>query len=98
MAAEPAGADRPRRIGRGVFEKVKEIRVNGSLQFTAAAHQDVAAPEFMPCLHVLAEQRTQPALPRVAGGREIFGCAAAPARAGSSHEFGESVMMIALYA
>jgi len=56
VAAESAGPDRPRRIDGGVFEKIKEIRVNRSLQLTAAAHQDVAAPQLMPRLDVLPEQ------------------------------------------
>src|SRR5258708_12247714 len=97
VAAESAGPDRPCRVDGGVFEKIKEIRVNRSLQLTAAAHQDVAAPQLMPRLDVLPEQGTQAALPCVAGGREILRRAAAPVRAGGGHEFGESIMMIAPY-
>src|SRR5216684_5744073 len=52
----------------------------------------------MPRLHVILKLRAQATLPRVADGREIIGCAAAPARAGGNHEFGESIAMITSYA
>src|ERR1700692_2519494 len=102
MAAESARGRRPTRVRRGVLEQIEEIGMNGALEYGIAAHQNVGAPQRLPCRFMRGLNGIKAGAARTVGGGRVSGAGAGttadfPTIRRSRHEFGESIGAAALH-